>query len=120
MTTPKTYPAASLETAACLWEVVLELEQDGEDLHPSPLAQAIQDCRGELGTSGLRLTVLGWVDLVDTAWRIADTSNGANPRGGDYDGTFDWDFVPGWIRANVDWSDPCHPRVAVIRAREGS
>lgn len=107
-----TYTAESLETAACLWEAVLLMEQQtlrGGDL--SPLAKAIQACRNAMGSSGLRLTVIGWTDRVDAAWRLVDTDNGKEPNGGAYGESFDWDFVPGWIRDNVDWSDPANPYV---------
>jgi len=68
----------------------------------------IRAARKEMGSSHLRLTVLGWTDLVDAAWINADGCEDMG-RGGQYDGSFDWDFVPGWIVANIDWSDPHNP-----------
>ena len=55
-----------------------------------------------LGTAALRLTVVGWTDAVDAAWRAVED---------DYPLCFDWDFVPDWIVDHVDWSDPLHPTV---------
>lgn len=82
-----TYPATSLETAACLWEAVFERRNH----HPQ-----INAAFERMGTSGLRLTVLRWTDAVDAAWeKVRDT----------YDQPFDWEFVPDWIDENIDWSD---------------
>lgn len=110
-----TYTAASLETAACLWEAVLALEASTDvGGVPTPVAAAIEACRDAMGTNFLRLTVIGWTDRVDAAWRAVDTNDGKEPRGGVYGQrgqSFDWDFVPGWIDANVDWSDPTNPSV---------
>lgn len=81
-----TYSAASLETAACLWEAVLEQRIR----HP-----LINDTFERMGTSELRLTVLRWTELVDAAWQRAKDS---------YDRPFDWEFVPDWVARNIDWS----------------
>lgn len=109
---PLAYRAASLETAACLWEAVLMLETYGQTVAASPDEEErgamIRAARKEMGSSHLRLTVLGWTDLVDAAWIDADGCEDMG-RGGQYDGSFDWDFVPGWIIANIDWSDPHNP-----------
>lgn len=87
------YDASSLETAACLWEAVLEILNNGAG--QKGLRAQAQRIREQMGTSALRLTVLRWVDLIDADWaRVKD----------DYDKLFDWDFVPEWIAANIDWS----------------
>lgn len=87
------YSAASLETAACLWEAVLELQNGGRG-HKG-LRHQVAAARERMGTSALRLTVLRWVDLVDAEWaKVKDT----------YDQPFDWEFVPEWIARNIDWS----------------
>jgi hypothetical protein len=107
---PLQYAAASLETAACLWEAVLDMERIGESVAGDPVQEArgaaIRAAREAIGSASLRMTVLGWVDHVDAAWRQVDTADGTYPHGGQYSEAFDWDFVPGWIVANVDWSDP--------------
>lgn len=102
------YPAPSLETAACLWEAVLTMEQAaiGDPAEFLPSALAIQATREAIGTSALRSMVLGWVDAVDAAWHEADTAGGTVPGGGEYGDCFDWEFCPDWITVNVDWSDP--------------
>lgn len=108
---PVMYPASSLETAACLWEAVLEME--GVDLTLLPKgranraeigerALAIKAARERVGTVGLRLTVIGWTEAVDAAWKAADDPKGTG-YGGEYPHAFDWDFVPYWIAENVDW-----------------
>lgn len=91
----------ALETAACLWEAVLGFrEQRSSDTAIAERAQAIDASFDTIGTSALRLIVIGWTQAVDMAWRaIAD----------DYPLSFDWDFVPDWIIANIDWSDPANP-----------
>ncbi|SDA14765.1 hypothetical protein [Sphingomonas sp. NFR15] len=106
------YGGVHLETAACLWEAVLDLEQiDAGDLStPEQIrAQAIHDCRAAIGSSHLRLTVVGWTDAVDAAWKAVDDPTGNAP--GQYTESFDWDFVPGWIIANVDWRNPHGPTI---------
>lgn len=107
------YPAASLETAACLWEAVLDFEREADDDDATDEGKRrgslIRAAREEMGTSHLRLTVLQWVDAVDAAWLAVDTDNGAFPRGGQYDDAFDWAFVPNWIAENVEWDVPGAP-----------
>ena len=89
----KQYSAASLETAACLWEAVLELLHGGRG-HKG-LRHQVEATRERMGTSGLRLAVLRWVDLVDAEWaKVKDT----------YDQPFDWEFVPDWIEQHIDWT----------------
>lgn len=91
------YSAASLETAACLWEAVLELQNGGRG-HKG-LRHQVTAVRERMGTSALRLTVLRWVDLVDAEWaKVKDT----------YDQPFDWEFVPDWIEQHIDWTTD-HP-----------
>lgn len=99
------YTLSHLETAACLWEAVLDL-RDRPETTPdaSSLALALRKCVDTLGTAALRLIVVGWVDAVEAAWRTVE---------GEYPLSFDWDFVPRWIADTIDWSDPYRP---VIRA----
>ncbi|WP_231376756.1 hypothetical protein [Sphingomonas melonis] len=92
-----------LETAACLWEAVLGLrDRPISDPDAIGLALMIRSAFEALGTAALRLTVVGWTDAVDAAWRAVED---------DYPLCFDWDFVPDWIVDHVDWSDPLHPTV---------
>jgi hypothetical protein len=105
----KPYARGPLETAACLWEAVLEL-CSGET-SPGGLKEAVQASREMLGTSELRSTVIGWAEAVDAAWREADTDGGKFPDGGQYENAFDWEFVPNWIAENIDWSDPERPHI---------
>lgn len=105
------YPATCLETAACVWEAVLDMEQErAEGGDEGRIGRAIAAAREAMGSSHLRLTCLGWVDAIDAAWRVADVDED-NPRGGAYPRSFDWEFVPEWIATNVDWSDPSGPKV---------
>jgi len=98
---PQLSSPSDLETAACLWEAVLAL-RDHPVSNPAgvELALQIRSAFKALGTSDLRMTVIGWVHAVDADWsKIND----------DYSLSFDWDFVPSWIIRHVDWSDPGHP-----------
>ena len=97
------YSEASPETAACLWEAVLTLRSRPiTDPDAIGLALAINKTFDALGTAALRLTVVGWTDIVEAAW--GEVAN-------DYPHCFDWDFVPAWIIDHIDWSDPFHPAV---------
>ncbi|GBH32848.1 DUF5983 family protein [Sphingobium xenophagum] len=100
------YTLSHLETAACLWEAVLE-QRDRLVTNPdaNSRALALRKCVDILGTAALRLVVVGWVDAVEAAWRAVE---------GEYPLSFDWDFVPRWIADTIDWSDPRHP---VIRGK---
>ncbi|QJU58462.1 hypothetical protein HL653_12415 [Sphingomonas sp. AP4-R1] len=94
---------ASLETAACLWEAILTLRaRPITDPDAIGLALAIDKTFDALGTAALRLTVIGWTEIVEAAWRKV-----AN----DYPLCFDWDFVSVWIIDHIDWSDPSCPTV---------
>lgn len=107
---PLAYRASSLETAACLWEAVLEFEESSiSDLAVARAGQ-IKACREAIGSSHLRLTVLGWVDALEKAWLAADGDD-AIRTGGQYPDSFDWDFVPEWIVENIDWSNPERPQI---------
>ena len=110
---PLAYRAASLETAACLWEAVLDMEAvsgtrstDADAIERGALIRAAREANG---SASLRLAVIGWTDAVDAAWKLADTDNGRAPAGGEYDRAFDWEFVPDWIVQNVDWTGPNAP-----------
>ncbi|AJA07260.1 hypothetical protein PX699_24580 [Sphingobium sp. H39-3-25] len=97
------YSETSLVIAACLWEAVLALRaRPITDPDAIGLALAIDKTFDALGSAALRLTVVGWTDIVEAAWR-----GGEN----DYPLCFDWDFVPAWIIDHIDWSDPFHPAV---------
>ncbi len=102
------YTLSHLEAAACLWEAVLEL-RDRPDAEPHAIerALAIRKSSDVLGTSGLRLIVVGWTDVVDAAWYKAQESSPFS---------FDWDFVPQWIVDTIDWSDPRHPAIRTASA----
>lgn len=94
---------ASLETAACLWEAVLDLrDRPRTDPDAIGLALMIRKACDAIGTASLRMTVIGWTDAVEADWRAAEH---------DYPLCFDWDFVPGWVIDHVDWTDPMLPTV---------
>ncbi|WP_298673142.1 hypothetical protein [uncultured Sphingomonas sp.] len=93
----------ALETAACLWEVVLDLrDRPVTDPDALALATAIDAAFKAVGAAEMRLTVIGWTGAVDAAWTAVRDN---------YDRCFDWDFVPEWIVANIDWSDPGRPTI---------
>lgn len=97
------YGESSLETAACLWEAVLDLRDNPRtDPDAIGLALMIRKACDALGTASLRLTVVGWTNAVDAAWHEAED---------DYPLCFDWDFVPGWIIDHIDWSNPMAPEI---------
>ena len=57
----------------------------------------------------MRMIVTGWAYAVDAAWaKVAD----------DYELSFDWDFVPAWIDAHIDWSEPGNPVVIPRKAHD--
>lgn len=98
------FSETSLETAACLWEAVLSLrDQPVTEPDALKLALDIRKAFDALGNAALRLTVVGWTDAVEAAWREVEVG---------YTLCFDWDFVPCWIIDHVDWSDPFVPAVS--------
>ena len=88
------YPAASLETACCLWEEVLKLLRGANGT--KGLRKKVEAARERMGTSHLRLTVIGWTDAADADW--------ATVKEECWDKPFDWEWIPEWIAANVDWT----------------
>lgn len=95
------YTEASLETAACLWEAVLGLrDHPVTDPDAIGLSLGIRAAFDAQGTAALRMTVVGWTEAVEAAWRDVED---------DYPLCFDWDFVPAWIVDHVDWIDPAAP-----------
>ena len=98
-----TDPTFALETAACLWEAAMDLRDNPTSL-PGDVERALQIRASfeAIGTSAMRLIVIGWTDAVDAAWaKVAD----------DYPMSFDWDFVPDWIIRHIDWSDAGAPAI---------
>lgn len=87
------YDTESLETAACVWEAVLDILNGSAG--EKGLRKKAQRIRENLGTAELRCLVLRWVDLIDAEWAKVKE---------DYDGPFDWEFVPDWIASNIDWT----------------
>ncbi|MBO9579497.1 MAG: hypothetical protein J7498_01235 [Sphingobium sp.] len=91
----------SLETAACLWEAVLNFRDDPSTNSDSiERTLAVRATFREIGTAALRLIVIGWTDAVEADWRRVED---------DYPLCFDWDFVPEWIASHVDWSSSTGP-----------
>ncbi|GFE72398.1 hypothetical protein [Novosphingobium sp. TCA1] len=103
----ESYQAASLETAACIWEHVLDVLHNGAG--SKGLRGQAERIREEMGTSALRITAIGWTALADADWGLVKD---------DYDQPFDWAFIPAWVRANVDWSG-CTPEVRSTRLIPG-
>ena len=100
--TPR-YTEESLETAACLWEAVLDLrDHPRTDPDAIGLALMIRKACDAIGTASLRMTVIGWTEAVEAAWRVVED---------DYPRCFDWDFVPGWVIDHIDWTNPMAPAV---------
>lgn len=94
---------SALETAACLWEAVLNM-RDNPSTDPDAIARAlaIRATCDAVGTASLRLTVVGWTSAVEAAW---------SPVADHYDACFHWHFVPDWIVRHIDWSDAAHPTI---------
>jgi hypothetical protein len=87
-----TYKPASLETACCLWEEVLEHLRNPK----SPKHELVEDARARMGTPHLRLVVIAWTDAADEDWAKVKEKN--------WDKPFDWEWIPAWIEKNVDWT----------------
>lgn len=97
------YMLSHLETAACLWEAILELrDRPATDSDAIARALAMRKSFDALGTSALRYVVVNWVDALEAAWAASEC---------DYPLSFDWDFVPRWIVETIDWSDPRNPAI---------
>lgn len=57
------------------------------------------------GINGLRDVIINQLaNACDQAWNKAQAAQEADPELPDI-GSFDYEFVPRWIRLNVDWSD---------------
>lgn len=102
------------ETALCLWEEIWTILGREEDLKISPddqdIFHKVDACLKCLGYSHLRSLVISWAPRVDADWNRVDDPENTGDHG-HYPHAFDWQFIPDWIRTNIDWSDPCHPTV---------
>lgn len=85
---------ARLEAVACMWEAVLDMLSSGGGIK-GKRAQ-VEKARERIGTSALRLTIIGFADELEADWQHVKD---------DYPEPFDWSFVPGWLAHNVVWSD---------------
>lgn len=94
-----------LETAACLWEALLDLRQKGlrpvppmsleSEANPDapPIARAVVEWLEGSGTCDVRLTVIGWTDECEAEWKKVAA---------DFTGCFDWDFVPEFLERKLE------------------
>lgn len=82
-----------LEAAATLWEAVLEQLNNGGGIKGK--RSQVEAARERIGTSQLRLVVIGWVDAACQDWNEV--------REDQWDRCWDWDWIPEWL-SNVDWS----------------
>jgi hypothetical protein len=118
--TPDMLTLAHLETAATIWEAVLDLKASvpvdgatrttGEEIG----AHIARICTDH-GTAELRSTVIGWTERLEADWQAADTCNGKYPLGGQYGEAFDWEFVPAWLIDKVDWTGPDMPSLLTFQ-----
>lgn len=99
---PGRYTDDTLDVAASLWGVVLDMRHAIAAIHSDVAAHArdVAASFERMGTTALRLCVLGWTEFVEAAWYDA-------PR--TCDKLFDQDFVPRWIIDNIDWTSGNQP-----------
>jgi len=94
-----------VDAAMCIWEEMTNPKLKEAD-------QPWTAHREKWGAAGLRdvvITKLAWP--CHEAWERAMARYEGNDDPNDTDpGSFDWEFVPLWIRQCVDWSGE-HPRV---------
>ncbi len=107
----RVYSHDEVMAAMCIWE---EMSQPKLPDAPQPWT----DYSGKWGVYGLRDVVIEKLaGACDAAWtrarhrhEAAYQATGEGPETAPDPGSFDWDFVPLWIRECVDWSGE-HPRV---------
>ncbi|MEP2533512.1 hypothetical protein [Shimia sp.] len=93
------YDAETLaEVAACLWESVLDADPGAT---PDPAAEGWQanmqrKARAE-GMAALRSHVIGYAADAESGWSLA--------QGSGFDSPFDWEFVPRFVAACIDWKN---------------
>lgn len=74
-----------LEAAMCMWEWVVEHHSRPE----------ITACLEGNGWAAIRMDIAALAPKLLADFEALD----------EYDGCFDWDFVPDWMQKHVDWSD---------------
>jgi hypothetical protein len=93
-TNATTWPYYEVETALCLWEAVLEiLNEKGDDSEKTEDAKLIANFWDGNGAFTMRAAVASMVTECGQAFEAIAALNG-----GDYDGSFDWDFCPQFVR----------------------
>jgi len=108
-----------LETAACLWEGLMDLYQRAvapgktypRRLEPeaTPLERAVVDWLEGSGWAKVRLTVIGWTNECQAEWAKVEHA---------YTERFDWDFVPefleGKLRAHLGVPPPQPTKLRLV------
>jgi hypothetical protein len=84
-------PIDSAFVVCCLWEEFLN-----QVLSDTPGFRS-EDTEAYGGTQGMRLLVIGLIDHCEEAWQIALEH--------EYDGPFDWEFVPWFMKECVTWPE---------------
>jgi hypothetical protein len=97
-----TWSYAQVETALCLWEAVCDLRTAGFDKQqksedPGETYLMLEGLFDGSGSFTMRAAVASIVDDCEVAWEAATAMNG-----GDYDGSFDFDFCPTFIAGAID------------------
>lgn len=90
-----------LDAAACLWESTRHLLEDIHKSQADPTSLPLMPWQQQLlnhvdafGSMELRAMVVAWSEEVHRDWERAFNS-------GEFDGCFDWEFVPEWLVAKL-------------------
>lgn len=106
MTEPKLYTATQMHVYACIIEELVAPTYQAEAQPPW------QIWRDHNGIDALRNYAMAFIDPCDADWTRAYAlyEDGCGAVDAPQDpGSFDYDFVPMWLRTKVDWSETMQP-----------
>lgn len=102
MTEPKLYTASQMHVYACIIEELVAPTYQGETVPPW------NEWRDQNGINELREAAMAFVEPCDADWSRAYAlyeESQSLPGPIAEPGSFDYEFVPLWLRTKVDWSD---------------
>jgi hypothetical protein len=86
------------ETALCLWEALLHIRATNNPDDVTDIDTAIEAVYRHHGTSEMRRAMYDLSEACDREYTAAAME-------GHFDGSFDWEWCPDWLRTRVHW-DP--------------
>lgn len=98
------------ETAMCLWEVILYVRASKKADETDAFHLAVEATYEQHGTCAMRSAINDLSEACDREYGVAATAE-------EFDGSFDWEWCPNWLRTRVTWDETGEelPKVAAVQ-----